>query len=182
MTASRWPLKCLSRLGSSYNKSKKMYFIPPVFKPPRILKNVKNVFALTGVEITLQDRAWPNMFCTGSVINFLNSHFVRSFCEQKFENYLVPFYVSRYNEVEIVNSEDVYLPLNITNNNVSALFSAGRHFFFFFIHGNDNMLDFQSELYNYHRLFQFLYPDKMNDAKKVPKKLCSYGFLYFVLF
>ena len=40
-----------------------------------------------------------------------------------------------------MNPKDVYLPRNITNNNVCGLFSTGRHFFVD-IPGNHNMLNF----------------------------------------
>ena len=86
--------------------------------------------SVAGIKKTLGHRTWPNLFATWSVINFPNSSIVQSFCEQKIENYLVPFKVSRYfiNKVEVTNPKDVYLPRNITNN-VCVQFLAGHHFF-----------------------------------------------------
>ena len=45
-------------------------------------------------------------------------------------------------EIEITNPKDVYLPRNITNNNMRALFSAGHHFLFVVIPRNHNKFDF----------------------------------------
>ena len=44
-----------------------------------------------GVEMTLSRPTWPNVFATWSVKLFPISNFVWSFCEEKIQNYLVPF-------------------------------------------------------------------------------------------
>ena len=41
-----------------------------------------------------------------------------------------------------MNPKDVYLPRNITNDNVCALVSAGLHFLFVAVPGKHNMLNF----------------------------------------
>ena len=45
----------------------------------------------TGVEIMLGHWTWLNIFVTWLVINFPISSFVRSFCKQKIESYVVHF-------------------------------------------------------------------------------------------
>ena len=57
-------------------------------------------------------------------------------------------------EIEITNPKNVYLPCNITINNVFALFSAGHYFLFVVIPGNHNMFDFIHNFFIYHRLLQ----------------------------
>ena len=42
----------------------------------------------------------------------------------------------------MTNTKDVYLPRNITTDNVCALFSAGLHFLFVVLPGSNSMLDF----------------------------------------
>ena len=52
------------------------------------------------------------------------------FKNKKLKIILVHFKILRsfINEVEITNPKDIYLPRNISNNNVCVLFSVGHHF------------------------------------------------------
>ena len=122
------------------------------------MKGLKNN---RGRNILLGHRAWLNVFATWSVINFTNFKLYPVILGTKNQKLFTSFlgYKVIFNEVEIANPKDVYLPRNITNDNVCALFSAGLYFLFEVILRNHNMLNFSHNFHIYHRLLHFLYTD-----------------------